>query len=365
LGNQGPGSVSGFHPVVNSGDLSVIAPAGNDGMMKRNHGFYWVAVAALAVIVVVGFFRLTEAEANPLRWGVEWPTTDFSKKSIDLGEIFSGGPPKDGIPSIDKPKYVSVAKATDLTDKEPVIGLVINGRARAYPLRILTWHEIVNDELAGVPVTVTYCPLCNSAIAFDRRLDGRILDFGTTGKLRNSDMVMYDRQTESWWQQFLGEGIVGEMTGKVLKIIPSRLESFANFKKRAPDGEVLVPTNPGMRNYGANPYSGYDTASSPFLYSGDMPKGIKPMVRVVVVEGEAWSLPLLRDKQKITKGGLSLSWRAGQNSALNTRSIPKGRDVGNVVVQRQKGGKTVDVAYDVTFAFVFNAFFPDRVIHTN
>lgn len=333
--------------------------------MKWKHGFFRAAIVGTAILAVVGLFQLTVAEANPLRWGREWPNTDFSKRSIDLGEIFSGGPPKDGIPSIDKPKYVPVAKSNNLTDTEPVIGLVINGKARAYPLRILTWHEIVNDQLGGIPVTVTYCPLCNSAIAFDRRLDGKILDFGTTGKLRKSDMVMYDRQTESWWQQFLGEGIVGEMTGKTLKIIPSRLESFANFKKRAPEGEVLVPTHPGMRNYGANPYAGYDTAAFPFLYQGDMPKGINPMVRVIVVDGKAWSLPLLREKQTITKDDITLSWQPGQNSALDTRSIPKGRDVGNVVVQRMKNGKTEDVAYDLTFAFVYNAFFPDRNIITN
>ena len=336
--------------------------------MKLKYGLF-PAVLVACVLAVTGLVRIPDAGANPLRWAVEWPKTDFARRSIDLADILSGGPPKDGIPSIDKPRTVPVAEAGNLADTEPVIGLVINGKARAYPLRILTWHEIVNDELGGVPVTVTYCPLCNSAIAFDRRLDGRVLDFGTTGKLRHSDMVMYDRQTESWWQQFLGEGIVGVMTGKRLKIIPSRLESFANFKKRAPRGDVLVPTNPSMRNYGANPYTGYDSSPYPFLFKGELPKGINPMVRVVVVDGEAWSLPLLRDKGTITQGELKLSWRPGQNSALDTRAIAKGRDVGNVVVRRIKGGqgktKAEDVAYDVTFAFVYNAFFPDGVIHKN
>ncbi len=322
----------------------------------------------VALWLVLGLMVMPRAEANPLTqlsWKLEWPKTNFAKTSIDLDEIMSGGPPKDGIPSIDKPRFVTVSKIKDLADTEPVIGLVINGHARAYPLRILTWHEIVNDELAGVPVTITYCPLCNSAIVFDRRLDGRILDFGTTGKLRNSDMVMYDRQTESWWQQFLGEGIVGEMTGKRLKTIPARLESFANFKKRAPSGDVLVPNDPGKRNYGANPYAGYDSSPYPFLFRGDLPKGINPMVRVIVVDGEAWSLPLLRSKGTVKKGDLTLSWVAGQNSALDTRDITQGRDVGNVVVQRRAGSRTQDVVYDVTFAFVYNAFFPGRAIHAN
>ena len=304
------------------------------------------------------------ASANPLSWSSEWSKTDFSKRSVDLGEILSGGPPKDGIPSIDNPQFVSIAEAKGLTDTEPVIGLVINGDARAYPLRILTWHEIVNDTVGGVPVTVTFCPLCNSSIAFDRRVDGRVLDFGTTGKLRNSDMVMYDRQTESWWQQFLGLGIVGTMTGKALKMIPSRLESFANFRARAPKGKVLVPNDPGKRRYGINPYVKYDSASSPFLYQGEMPKGINPMVRVVAVGNQAWSLPLLRQKGRIEKGDLVLSWQPGQNSALDSARIAEGRDVGNVVVQRRAAGGAEDVVHDVTFAFVFHAFYKGGVIYT-
>ena len=343
----------------------------NHVFMVSKYGTFRVLIVSVALVFGTGLIVLLmnpEAGASPLRWGMEWPNTDFSKRSVEWKEIMSGGPPKDGIPSIDNPRTEPISKIDNLADTEPVIGLVINGRARAYPLQILTWHEIVNDELGGVPVTVTYCPLCNSSIAFDRRLDGRILDFGTTGKLRRSDMVMYDRQTETWWQQFIGEGIVGEMTGKQLKIIPSRLESFADFKKRAPHGDVLVPNNTSMRNYGANPYPGYDTSPFPFLYQGDMPqginKGINPMVRVVVVEGEAWSLPLLRDKGSISKGSLNLRWRPGQNSALDTRTIAEGRDVGSVVVRRGAGDAAQDVAYDVTFAFVYNAFYPGKVIHT-
>ncbi len=300
----------------------------------------------------------------PLGWKSEWPKTDFSKTIVNFDDILSGGPPKDGIPSIDKPKFESISNIDNIADTEPVVGVVINGKAKAYPLRILTWHEIVNDKLGGVPITVTFCPLCNSSIVFDRRLDGRVLDFGTTGKLRNSDLVMYDRQTESWWQQFLGKGIIGEMSGKMLKMLPSRLESFANFKKRAPNGQVLVPKYGFVRPYGANPYVRYDSSDYPFLYKGEMPKGIKPMVRVIAVGKEAWSMPLLRKKGKITKGDLVLRWEAGQNSALDTRKISKGRDVGNVTVQRQAGGKKVDVVHDVTFAFVFHAFRPDGVIHT-
>ena len=171
--------------------------------MKKNF-VPLTAILILATIVLLGIaLSRVDAASYPNSWNDDWPKTDFSIHSVDLGEIFSGGPPKDGIPSIDAPNFVPVSQVKDLGAQEPVIGLHVNGEARAYPLRILMWHEIVNDEIGGIPVTVTYCPLCNSSIVFDRRLDGQVLDFGTTGNLRNSDLVMYDRQTESWWQQFI------------------------------------------------------------------------------------------------------------------------------------------------------------------
>ncbi len=313
----------------------------------------------LSGVVLALLFLLampTASLADPERWKREWPKTEFTRHSVDFKEILSGGPPKDGIRSIDHPVFVSVHEVEILADTEPVIGLVIDGDARAYPLGVLTRHEIVNDIVGGIPVTVTYCPLCNSGIVFDRRLDGKVLDFGTTGKLRNSDLVMYDRQTESWWQQFLGIAIVGELTGKSLEMIPSRLESFANFRARAPAGKVLE-----SRGYGDNPYAFYDTRSRPYgFFTGQLPKGIEAMARVVAVGNEAWSLSLLRRKGIITKGDLVISWKAGQNSALDSRQIASGRDVGNVIVQR--GGK--DVVHDVTFAFVFHAFRRQGLIHT-
>ena len=194
---------------------------------------------------VQGFASLHPVGADPARRQQEgWTKTEFNKARVSWEEIVSGGPPKDGIPSIDDPMFKSVVEDKELTPSDPVVGLAIGGDARAYPLRILIWHEIVNDTVAGVPVTVTYCPLCNSAVVFDRRVPPHVLDFGTTGKLRNSDLVMYDRQTESWWQQFTGEAIVGALTGTQLKLLPARLESFAEFKARHPAGQLLVPTDP-------------------------------------------------------------------------------------------------------------------------
>jgi hypothetical protein len=319
--------------------------------------------AAAAVVLALLLVLAGAAQASPDSWKYAWPKTDFEQRSIEYSEIMSGGPPKDGIPSIDDPKFVPVAEMTDLAATEPVVGLVVNGDARAYPLRILTWHEIVNDVVGGVPVAVTYCPLCNSAVVYDRRVEGKATEFGTTGKLRNSDLVMYDRDTESWWQQFLGEGIVGVRTGVRLTALPARLESWERFTKRYPDGKVLVPENAWARSYGANPYVGYDSSRVPFLYRGDYPEGIKPMARVVAVGKQAWALELLRQKGRIETDGLVLTWEPGQNSALDARAISEGHDVGNVVVQRRGNGGLEDTPYDVTFAFVFHAFQPDGTLH--
>ena len=228
------------------------------------------------------------------------------------------------------------------------------------------WHEIVNDTIGGIPVAVTFCPLCNSAVVYDRRVGDAVLDFGTTGKLRNSDLVMYDRQTESWWQQFTGEGIVGEHTGTWLKRLPSRVESFARFRERAgADARVLVPSRAGARSYGVNPYAGYDSSSRPFLYRGDLPEGIAPLARVVVVEGEAWSLDLIREAGRYERDGLVITWEAGQNSALDSSTIADGRDIGNVVVQRAGDAGLEDVPHDISFAFAFHAFHPQAPIHTS
>src|SRR5262245_58478292 len=139
--------------------------------------------------------------ADPARWRSEWPRTDFSKHSVPFAQIRSGGPPKDGIPPIDLPRFErldrgkSTGWSAGLGDTEPVIALSIDGDAHAYPLRVVIWHEIVNDTVGSTPVTVTYCPLCNAALVFERIVAGRVLDFGTTGKLRHSDLFMYDRQT--------------------------------------------------------------------------------------------------------------------------------------------------------------------------
>ena len=324
---------------------------------------HWIRVLFFIAATSLG---VLPALADPEAWKAEgWNLTDFGKTAIPWAEIKSGGPPKDGIPSIDQPLFQPVAETEDLAANDPVISVEIAGDARAYPLRVMIWHEIVNDTVGGLPVTVTYCPLCNTALTFDRRVKTRVLDFGTTGKLRNSDLVMYDRQTESWWQQFTGEAIVGEMTGTALRMLPTRLESFSDFKSRHPGGKVLIPNDPAARNYGSNPYIGYDSSSKPFLYQGDLPEGIEPMERVVVARLEEQapvivSLSLLRQSRTLREGALEFSWKPGQSSAVDEPKIAEGRDVGTVEVYRISPSNERElVPYDVTFAFVAHAFHPD------
>jgi hypothetical protein len=314
----------------------------------------WLALAATA----------SAQQDVPSSWERAFPETDFSQQAVDIDSILSGGVPKDAIPSIDDPTFVPAKARRDwLADTEPVVGVEIDGEARAYPLRVLTWHEIVNDDLGGTPVAVTYCPLCNSAVVFDARVDGQALEFGVSGKLRHSDLIMYDRQTGTWWQQFTGKGIIGAHAGTKLEILPSRLESWASFLDRHPDGHVLVPNDPNARDYGRNPYVNYDQSDRPFLFRGELPDKLPAMSRVVVVGDQAWDLRLLEERQRIEHGDLVLSWSAGQNTALGAREIARGRDVGNVLVQRRTGDGLKDVPYEVTFAFVFHAFHPEGTWH--
>lgn len=321
---------------------------------------------ALAILMVLGVILVqgsASAQSVPAGWEREWPHTDFRKSTIDFSEVISGGPPKDGIPAIDDPQFEPVSQVSDLGAQEPVIMLSMNGEAKAYPLRLMMWHEIANDKIGGVPVTITYCPLCNSAVVFDRRVNGKILDFGVSGKLRHSDMIMYDRQTESWWQQFVGRGIVGHMTGVTLKRLPARVIPFSAFQHSFPNGKVLRASNPNARRYGKNPYVKYDSSENPFLYRGRYDGPGQALSYVVAVGKEAWLLADLRKKQMITRGDLRLRWQEGMNSALDSSSIEQGRDIGFVTVQKKTAKGYEDIPYDTTFAFAFKAFYPDGIIY--
>jgi hypothetical protein len=313
-----------------------------------------------AATLVVAAAVLTVLVSDARSWGQvqripfetsEW-TTDFTKHSVPLTEIMSGGPSKDGIPAIDMPRFDAVGAADKwLTPREPVILFEHAGEGRGYPLQILIWHEIANDTVAGLPIAVTFCPLCNTSIVFDRRLDGRALDFGTTGKLRFSDLVMYDRQTESWWQQATGEAIVGEMTGKRLVFLPSQIISWETFKLTYPKGTVLNRETGHGRPYGRNPYVGYDDIkSSPFLYHGPKDGRLPPMERVVTLSlnGEDVAYPFsVLEKVRVVSDTVGdrpivVMFTKGVTSALDGGSISGSRDIGGTgVFERTLEGKVL------------------------
>jgi hypothetical protein len=232
---------------------------------------YVTAIAAGIVLIgiILGFYAYqqpdfatnnTQTDTKPFTENQEEiQTTDGIKHIIPLDEIKSGGPPKDGIPSIDDPKFV---KDTEfVSDDDLVIGLSINGESRAYPLFILVWHEIVNDKIGNMPVAVTYCPLCFTTQVFDRTINGKETEFGTSGKLYNSNLVMYDRNTDSMWSQALGKAVVGELTGYELKRIPFDLAKWSDWKKLYPDTVVLSTDTGYSRPYGSDPYGDYYTDS--------------------------------------------------------------------------------------------------------
>ncbi len=292
----------------------------------------------------------------------EFPGTDFSRSEIPFEEIQFDGARRDSIPPIHDPVFAPVDDIQDVTDMgelEPVISVSFDGVARAYPLRLMLWHEIVNDRIGDQPFVVTYCPLCNSGLVFDRRLGDRELTFGNTGRIRHFDMVMYDHQTESWWQQFGGRALIGELTGQTLKLLPARLEALRTFRDRHSDGEVLIPADPFLRPYGSSPYAGMEgrvPSRSAFPY--DLPESLRMFDYVVVVGDSAWPLDRIVEEGRIEEGGVVLEATTTRNSLHDRRNIARGREISDVRVTSVEAPDT-ELPYDVTFAFAFSAFVPE------
>jgi hypothetical protein len=319
------------------------------------------AAEAAPAVVESDDSALLPAEPPPSNLVYSDWRTDFRKRTVEWSEVLSGGPPKDGIPAIDEPQFESIEAASSwLSERDPVILFEHDGDARAYPLAILIWHEIANDTVGGKPVAVTFCPLCNASIVFDREFEGQVLDFGTTGLLRNSDLVMYDRQSETWWQQFTGQGIVGEWAGRQLAFLPSQVISFGDFAAVYPEGQVLA--RPGSsRSYGANPYTGYDSlGEQPFLFTGEVDGRLAATERVVGLEinGEVMAYPFAAAAEagaindEVGGTPLVVLHKPGTASALDTRTIAEGRDVGSAAVyDRRVDGQTLTFSANGDGAF--------------
>jgi len=271
-----------------TGPTTTFVPA-LDGPFNTDGGAVFDAGAVEGVIV-------EENPDSPLasRY-TTWPT-DWTRRTIEDWDEFAAGlrasDPRDGIPPIDNPIFESPALAAQwLGPREPGALVQIDGDVRFYPLSILTAHEIVNDAFGDVPVAVTFCPLCNTAIAFDRRVNGQVLRFGVSGLLRNSDLVMWDDATTSLWQQVTGDALIGEFAGAQLESVPTSIVSFAQFVESFPEGKSLAPESArGRGAYGRNPYVGYSSSARPIpqFFSGDLDDRLEPLSRVIgVSEGEA------------------------------------------------------------------------------
>ena len=285
---------------------------------------------------------------------------EFPDPLIDPGDVISGGPPPDGIPPIDDPIFLDVSDNLELLPaKEPVVALEINRDARAYPIRAMVWHEIVNDTVGGVPVSVTYCPLCNSAATYDRRVNGVETTFGTSGRLFASALIMYDRATETLWTHYDGRAVIGVLTGAELEEFPSPLMAWDQFRSTYPTGKVLDWTQTGFnRDYGRNPYTGYDDPqNSPFLFRGALDDRAAAMQRIVGIEYQGSSAAFALE---VVSGGsgkatavtvgdadLVIFWVSGQSSALDAGEVAGGKDVGSAAVfVPQVGGRDLTFTYE-------------------
>ncbi len=327
--------------------------------MKASYILAVLAAVALSVVVsACGGSDVRsgadERAAAQLQVSTAGWKTDFSRHTVPLSEFRSGGPGRDGIPPIDEPTTVSQEDADKfLDDREPVLVVEQGQAVRAYPLQILIWHEIVNDELDARPIAVTYCPLCNSSVVFDRRVDGRVLTFGTTGNLRRSDLVMWDRQTESWWQQLSAEAVVGRLSGERLEVLASQTLSWADFRRSFPDGDVLSRDTGFERDYGRNPYVGYDERDSqPFLFDGqtdDRLPAKEYVIAVFVDEDKPLVIPfsrLVREPVVNAQSGgtpFVALYKEGVVSSLDNAAISRSEDIGtSAAFDRRLDGRTLE-----------------------
>lgn len=275
--------------------------------------------------------------------------TDFDRlaEHVALDDFVRALPWRDAIPALSRPAVVPASEIGWILDDEPVIAVERNGTWRAYPLQILLWHEIVNDVVDGQPIVVTFCPLCHTAVVFDARLDEESLEFGVTGYLRRSDLVMYDRQTESWWQQATGVGLIGTHAGRHLEILPSSLVAWSEFRAAHPDADVLDRATGYDRPYGRNPYPGWDVVErNPFFKEAELlgcegAEGcVDPKERVAVVSanGETVVLPFRRLADagglvELDLGGLPVVvwWQPGVRSVLDSELIERSDQAGTAV----------------------------------
>jgi hypothetical protein len=378
----------------------------NNNRLKKNVDKKAIAAIAmlsifgviLSVIIIIPIINsnpnsITIAAVDNTNSAAAVTVEEKEKSIVPLDQIVSGGPPPDGIPSIDNPKFISVQEASKfLEDSELVLGLNINGDIRAYPLQILVWHEIVNDEVGGVPVAVTYCPLCFTNQVFNRTIDGKqeVVEFGTSGKLYNSNLVMYDRTSKSLWSQALAEGIVGKYAGTKLERVPFDIAYWKEWKQLYPDSKVLSRDTGSNRPYGADPYGDYYSNSDllfPVLNRDDR-LGLKEIVvgfenkeqhkayklqeieNKKVINDQVNGKPIalfslypfmVRAYDRIVEDGeltLQFEYDADNNRIIDKQTGSEWNFEGMAITGQMKGKQLTRLPYDEGFWFEWIAFHP-------
>jgi hypothetical protein len=298
--------------------------------------------------------KLPEIEELEEEMGIKM-TERGVKYIVDPNKILSGGPPKDGIPSIDNPKYVTVDEADEwIADNELVLAIIYKGVKRVYPLQIMVWHEIVNDDIAGDPLLITYCPLCGSGIAFERTLNGEEVEFGTSGKLYNSNLVMYDRMTNTYWTQIGGQAIVGELTG--MKLTPVSIETvvWRDWKAVHSNSEVLSQETGFIRPYGRDPYGSYYEDSLLFFPVEESDDRIHPKTVIFGIEVDgvfkAYREDDLKELGEIedTVGGVNVKVERDEAGIVKISN----QDTGTEIVKERD------------FWFAWYAFHPETELYT-
>jgi hypothetical protein len=358
-----------------------------------------IAISGVAgtLLVIVGLLALN---GDFLRFAGSSDTSDSqiissnddagTKAIVPLDQIVSRGPPRDGIPSIDSPKFVS-AEDAGLQDSDLVLGLNINGDIRAYPLNILVWHEIVNDEVGGTPVAVTYCPLCFTNQVFHRTIDNQTVEFGTSGKLYNSNLVMYDRTSESLWSQALSQAIVGEHAGKKLERIPFDVAFWREWKALYPESKVLSQDTGFGRPYGVDPYGNYYTDPNILFPVSHRDDRLGPKEIVVGLENEgsyrAYPIQQIEDNHLINDeigdrkivlmsfypfmarpydrsvDGLVLDFEYDGGKVIDTQTSSIWNFEGEAIEGEMKGKQLVRLPFDEGFWFEWVAFHPETSLH--
>jgi hypothetical protein len=358
-----------------------------------------IAISGVAgtLLVIVGLLALN---GDFLRFAGSSDTSDSqiissnddagTKAIVPLDQIVSGGPPRDDIPSIDSPKFVS-AEDAGLQDSDLVLGLNINGDIRAYPLNILVWHEIVNDEVGGTPVAVTYCPLCFTNQVFHRTIDNQTVEFGTSGKLYNSNLVMYDRTSESLWSQALSQAIVGEHAGKKLERIPFDVAFWREWKALYPESKVLSQDTGFGRPYGVDPYGNYYTDPNILFPVSHRDDRLGPKEIVVGLENEgsyrAYPIQQIEDNHIINDeigdrkivlmsfypfmarpydrsvDGLVLDFEYDGGKVIDTQTSSIWNFEGEAIEGEMKGKQLVRLPFDEGFWFEWVAFHPETSLH--